>query len=368
MPYFGIFAQTVDMKFFLLVLFGFGVIGITNAQVPDLVVRLSSKGPYVEHKVTAKENYYSIGRDFNVHPRHLATYNGLNMTKGLSVGQTVNIPLTDTNYTHKSPSGVPVYYVTSNGETVYNVSTNNGVLMEQLRKWNQLPADRVPAGSKLIVGYLVTAPGQPIPSNNPAQVTVTPKKDSVKTDVAKGDKTPAKNIVPDDAVKKTPLKKDQKVETHLLDSTGSRSAQLPATPKKDSVKTADPKHQKTMPPSTENSGSSVPQVGQEGYFRQFFEQQVMQQPLSKAATLSSGIFKSSSGWSDGKYYLLMSGAEPGTIVKITNPANNKVIFAKLLGEMTNVPQNQGLNLRISNAAASALEIASTDQFVVRINY
>ena len=64
----------------------------------------------------------------------------------------------------------------------------------------------------------------------------------------------------------------------------------------------------------------------------------------------------------------MNGAEPGTIMQITNPSNNKIIYAKLLGEMTDLEQNDGLNIRISNAAAAALNISDTKNFIVRIDY
>ena len=108
--------------------------------------------------------------------------------------------------------------------------------------------------------------------------------------------------------------------------------------------------------------------GQQGYFKVSFEQQTRQQPITKQQTVTSGIFKTASGWSDAKYYLLMDGEEAGTIVKITNPTNSKIIYAKLLGEMNGLKQNQGLNIRISNAAASSLGITETDKFVVKLNY
>jgi hypothetical protein len=44
------------------------------------------------------------------------------------------------------------------------------------------------------------------------------------------------------------------------------------------------------------------------------------------------------------------------------------VFAKVLGEMTGIRQNQGLEVRISNAAASALNISETDKFIVKVNY
>jgi len=65
---------------------------------------------------------------------------------------------------------------------------------------------------------------------------------------------------------------------------------------------------------------------------------------------------------------LMDNVEPGTIIKVVNPTNNKAIFAKVLGEMSGIRQNQGYDVRISNAAASALEVSDTDKFIVRVNY
>jgi hypothetical protein len=59
---------------------------------------------------------------------------------------------------------------------------------------------------------------------------------------------------------------------------------------------------------------------------------------------------------------------PGTIIRVINPTNNKSIYAKVLGEMSGIRQNEGLNIRISNAAADALEVMETDKFIVNINY
>jgi hypothetical protein len=108
--------------------------------------------------------------------------------------------------------------------------------------------------------------------------------------------------------------------------------------------------------------------GNGGYFKSSFEKQVKVQPLSADETATAGIFKTASGWQDAKYYALMDRVEPGTIVRIVNPSNNKVVYAKVLGEMSGIRQNQGYNLRLSNAAASALDINETEKFIVRVNY
>ena len=69
---------------------------------------------------------------------------------------------------------------------------------------------------------------------------------------------------------------------------------------------------------------------------------------------SYGTFKSTSGWKDGKYYLLINDVLPGTVVKIECPKTNKVIYAKVLGTLVQAKENEGLTLRVSNAALDAL--------------
>jgi len=326
---------------------------ILRAQANEtLLIKSSSKGLYVDHKVTPKENFYSMGRTFNVHPKHIALFNGLDMSNGLSLGQTVKIPLSDTNFTQKTDKGIPVYYVTGNGETLYRVSTNNkNVLMENLRKWNHLSSDKLANGTKLVVGYLTTAETQAMAVNAPSQVTETTtkpvqqNKDMVKTEVA--------------------TKPEQKKEVAKTDQVKNDANSKPEQKKKEESEPKDqPRKNSDVVQAKEEV--KIKNTGQ-GYFKASFDQQVKQQPASKEETVTSGIFKTASGWEDAKYYLLMSGAEAGTIVRITNPVNNKIIYAKLLGDM-NDKQSQGLNIRISNAAANALDISETDKFTVKLNY
>ena len=317
-----------------------------------LLIKSSNKGFYVDHKATPKENFYSMGRAFNVHPKHIALFNGLDMSKGLSLGQNVKIPLSDTNFTQKTNKGIPVYYVTGNGETLYRVSTNNkNVLMENLRKWNHLSGDKLAGGTKLIVGYLTTNETQAMAVNAPSQ------KAETATKPAQEKKDVAKTEVINKPEQKKGDAKNSEVKKEAIDKPEQKKVET-TQPKDDSKKNND-----VVPAKEEVKTKNTDQ----GYFKTSFDQQVKQQPASKEQTVTSGIFKTASGWNDAKYYLLMNGADPGTIVRITNPGNNKTIYAKLLGEMSD-KQSQGLNIRISNAAANALDIPETDKFIVILNY
>jgi hypothetical protein len=88
---------------------------------------------------------------------------------------------------------------------------------------------------------------------------------------------------------------------------------------------------------------------------------------SKSTTGTAGIFKSTSGWQDGKYYALMNNVEVGTIVKVIAPATQKSIYAKVLGQLPDMKESEGLTIRISNAAASELG-EPVGKFTVQVRY
>ena len=321
------------MKYLVLILFSF-LAGLLQsvAQKTDLMIKQGDKGLYLEHKVAPKESYFALGRLYNVHPRHLAAYNKLDFNKGLQIEQKLRIPLTDTNFTQSGGKGTPVYYKCSSNEKLSDISNKNkNVALSNLRWWNKLTSDDIKKDKKLIVGFLlssemttVTIEGSPEPEN---KVVESKKVENPEEDLTKKDE---KKVAEDE------LKAEKKEE------------------KKD-------------PPPVIKEVKKVAVEGQ-GFFKPHFEQQTKVIPATKDETVTSGIFKTLSGWQDAKYYLLMDNVQPGTIVRIINPANNKAIYAKVLGEMSGIRQNQGLNIRISNAGAAALEITEVDKFIVKVNY
>jgi LysM repeat protein len=289
---------------------------VASAQKGDLMIKNSDKGFYLEHKVVAKESFYSVGRLYNVSPKFIAAFNKLELNKGLFVDKKIRIPLTDTNFTQKGNSGTPVYYKLKDKEELAKVSSNNkNVSISNLKWWNNLSGENAKEGSKLIVGFLMSKEMPSITINN--------------------------KPLPAETIEKSEGKPVEKVE------------------EKPVIKTEEK-------PVVKSEEKPVPV--ELGYFKSSFDQQVKMTPAVKNETVTSGIFKTESGWQDAKYYLLMDAVQPGTIVRVINPDNNKVVYAKVLGEMSGIRQNEGLNIRISNAAATALQIPEQDKFIVKINY
>ena len=311
----------------------------------DLVVKSGSKGLYLEHKVAAKEGLFPIGRMYNVHPRHIANFNGIDFNKGLAIGQKINIPLTDTNFKQNVNKGVPVYYVTEK-ESLANISAKSKAQIGDLRGWNNLTTDNVSAGIKMIVGFLITNEMQD------RVVTITPKTLVVEESVSNVKKQ-------ETSEKKQPLpevKKDVVVEESVSDIKKAEEQAKKIYPDGKKTEPVIVKQQEV----TNNDGT--------GYFKNNFFQQVKTAPVTKDQTVTSSIFKTQSGWQDAKYYLLINGIEPGTIVKITNPSNSKTVYAKVLYSMDKIRQNQGVDMRISDAAASSLAVSETDKFILKVNY
>jgi LysM repeat protein len=314
-----------DMKKYFLSLFLFFAATLfLNAQKNDLMVKSGDNGLYLLHKVAPKESFYAIGRLYNVSAKYLASYNKLDMNNGLQIDQKILIPLTDTNFKQTGNSGTPVYYKVDDEKDIAKISAaNKNVSLENLKAWNDLWEDKVKKDMKLIIGFL----------NSKEMPSVTIKsKSKVEEPVVKTEEMP---IIPVANIEKK--KPSENEET----------------------KKVEPVTKEEIKPTTSSS---------EGYFKNDFEKQIKITAVTKDQTVAAGIFKTTSGWTDAKYYMLMDGVQPGTIIKIINPENNKAVFAKVLGEMAGIRQNEGYNIRISNAAAAALQIQEQDKFIVKVNY
>lgn len=77
-------------------------------------------------------------------------------------------------------------------------------------------------------------------------------------------------------------------------------------------------------------------------------------------------FKSESGWTDHKYFILMNDIEPGKVVKVES-GNGNVIYAKVLWNLGGGRENRGLTYRINEAAAQTLGIAD-NKFTISVSY
>lgn len=303
------------------------------AQQNNIEIKGVGNSHYVEHTVTAKENFYSIGRMYNVPAKDIAAYNKLQFEDGLSIGQSVKVPLNENNFSQttsvkKGEILVPVYHSVEPKEGLYRVSVNyNKVPLDDLKKWNHLQSDEVSAGQALIIGYLTV-------DKNESSLASFGISKSATTPVVSKAEPKAENIKPASTPDRLPPVKNPDVQK---EETVNNAPSQPVQPieKVTTVKTK----------------SNINFSG--GYFKNLYKSQADQKsPVNE--TGSAGVFKSTSGWQDGKYYCFNNDALPGTIIKITDNATGKSVFAKVLDIIPEIKQNEGLSVIVSNSAAEEL--------------
>ncbi len=299
-----------------------------------------------KHTVGPKESLFSIARQYNVHPRELAEFNHIPFEKGLTIGQVIKIPSKTTmaplpkasdvkaevNGTHllkdssqaqvattqpkkeQSSQNVsaglsPIFHKVQKKETLYQISQKyKKVPIADIKSWNHLKEDGVKEGMKLIVGY----------ATKPSIKEQVPTLDTVKS--------VTKTIAATNVTAATPTKK-------------------------------------TEPAPAESKNMVVKNASAGGFFASAFSLPTEVNAINETGL--AGVFKSTSGWDDKKFYCLYNNATAGTIVKITNTNNQKFIYAKVLDMMPDLKQNKDFIIRISNAAAQELG-ASSDSFNVSI--
>ncbi len=280
--------------------------GTLLAQQFPLRLLKSTKGFYLEHKVSHKQGLYSIGRLYSVHPNYLASYNNLDNKKGLQIDQLIRIPLNDSNFNLKNAEGVPVYLTAVTDDVISDLAKFVGVEVRLLQCWNQYSDTLIKKGSRWIIGFLITSEmtGQQL------KLSCKPKEVAV------------------------PIEQQ-----------------------------ATPPPQPIQPPQpVQPSPSSI------SFFETAFLEQVQKTPTSQDLKVFSSVFKTNSGWSDGKHYVLIDNLVPGTIVKLINPINRQAVYAKVLGEMPRIKQNEGLDIRISDATAEKLGLTGTERFSLQLIY
>ena len=337
------------------------------AQNKSLLVEGVSPNLFISHTVAPKENYYSIGRLYNVSPKEIAPFNKLALEKGLSLNQVIKIPLLVTNFLQVGEAAddeatIPVYHTAKDKENLLKISANyNKLPINTLKQWNNIKGESVANGTKLIVGYL-----------------------KVKKDLSAlaGTAKPVSAIVTDENTKEITNKKITAKEAGKPDISNEP---LPVVKKIDPKKTAGikPSKEKVQPIVEEiEKAKDVKEISKEtatpvetkkavvvpaksveikkqnknfngGFFKTDFDNQLAK-AKSKEETGTAGIFKSTSGWEDGKYYCLHNSAQPGTILKISSKTSGKIVYAKVLDVIPDISQNEGLLLRLSNAAAAEL--------------
>jgi LysM repeat protein len=290
----------------------------------------SAQNNFISHTLKAGETLSLLAKEYNTNVGDIMRLNNMHADSKLVYGSAIKIPSTQKIKTEarQTPPAKQinvavdknaVRHTVVKGETLYSISKQFNVTTEQLKAWNNLTDNSVKLGSDLIVG----ANNSSTQTNTAAQT----KRQRVET----SQPAETNNII----------QPEQKTETVTVSNVVEEK----------SVDNADVKTKNEIPDnqtSYNTANKVLPEGG--GYFENQFTGKIKRK---KHISGVSKTFKTSSGWNDAKYYILADDINPGTIVKLTAD-NGKSVYAKVLWNMGDLKENNGIDFRISNATAAAL--------------
>lgn len=268
------------------------------------------------HIVVAKETMYSISKMYGVTIDELKQWNNLS-DNSLSIGQQLIIkkgavststptvqPATSTP-SHTNKKGV---HVVAAKETMFSISRQYSITVQQLKDWNGLEGNEISIGQELFV----TTQAQ----------TEAPKQS-----------TPA--------VQNTPPVQSPPVAT-------------PTTP----VVTETKKETVAQPSVTV---TTKPEVKEQTI-------RISESVKNSDEVLQTGLAELIEGTSGNRKYLALHRTAPvGTIMKVRNEMNNREVFVRVMGKLPETAVNDKLVIKISKSAYDRLG-AIDPRFRVEVTY
>ena len=290
-------------------------------------------GNMVSHIIKPGETISSLSRIYHVKKDDIFKLNNLNDRTVLHIGQKSIVP------TGKAAPAVAIQtptvakvqtpsidnrskHLVVAGDNLSRIAKQYHVSEQQLKDWNGLKNDIIKAGNYLVVSNVDSVEKNAKTEIKPAVKETKPTLAEIKPTVVEPIKKAEPTIVTTPTVK--PISIEKPIE---------KTAQQPAI-SKPSIKPSD-----------------------------FFEKQFVSSQNSVEGL--SGTFKTIAGWQDKKYYVLLNNVQSGSVVKVS--ANNKTVYAKVLGPLPNIKEDNNLALRVSNATAAALG-ASENKFNVKVEF
>jgi LysM repeat protein len=282
-------------------------------KIPYTPKATSSGGAGLVHKVTPKETLFSISKIYGVSTDELKQWNNLT-DNSLTVGQELVIRKKNTTASiaqsaQQSPVSINKKgtHIVAEKETMYAITRQYGITVDQLKEWNNLPGNELKIGQVLNV-----SPPEQVsqlkkePVNTAASSTTTTSTSSAQT-------SQQTNTIQKAEVKKEPVK--QEVST-VQEQTIRIS---------ESVKNGD---------------------------------EIVQAGLAELIEGTEG---------NRKYLALHRTAPIGTILKIRNEMNNREVFVRVMGKLPDTALTDKVIIRVSKSAYDRLG-AIDPKFRVEVTY
>lgn len=353
------------------------------------VQRVGDKS-FILHQVDPKETLFGISRRYGAPVNDIVSANEA-LKQGLKIGQTIKVPFIPKS---EVPSGAILHKVAP-GETLFSISKNYGVSVDQVKMSNDLKGNDLSVGQSLIIenGGLATTASQSV---SPVQAQQKPAVQN----------TPVKEVAPASTVKvEKPAPKQKEIESVKVEQPKSTSTQVPTSAPMvpGEFRTHQVKSGETLFSISSQYGakvedlitwnaltsnnvregqnlkvgrgpaeaSKVPIIGSPRVVSNVEEMKIEPSPENTGGYKNikeTGQAERIEGTGGHKKYLVLHRNAPvGTIMRIKNEENDVTIFARVVGALPETGDNNKLVIKLSQAAFDQLK-AVNQRFPVEIMY
>ncbi|MEX0968717.1 MAG: LysM peptidoglycan-binding domain-containing protein [Bacteroidia bacterium] len=140
------------MRTCLILLFNLTVFLNVHSSPPDsLGLKVVNGKEYIIHEVQAAEGYFAISRIYNVPVAAIRDANP-DLGEVIPLGAIVFVPVMKNQEKSEAKELLPIgaiEHVVAEEETLYSISRNYKVAVEQLKSWNALSSDTIHLGQRL---------------------------------------------------------------------------------------------------------------------------------------------------------------------------------------------------------------------------
>jgi len=304
---------------------------------------------FILHKVETQETLYSVSRRYDVSIYKIIESNPP-VEYGLEVGQIIRIPLAskeNTTVKKSNTTSKSITHIVRQKETLYSLSRQYNVSIDQLKKWNSLNNNEISIGKELIVGFEgSTSDTEKIFSGKP----------NVDTDAKTHIVTQSETLF--SLSKKFDISvKEIKEWNDLTSSEISIGQELIVSEPKKVINTGeDPVINNSNVISNANDSIQVRDKGPINSSTNFEE------------VTESGLAALIEGSNTTRKYLaLHRSAKVGTILRVRNEMNDQEVFVRVLGKLPDTGINKNVVIRISKSAYDRLG-AIDPRFRVSLSY
>ncbi len=353
----------------------------THLQEYDSIgVKTVNGKAMITHRVRQGETLYSLARRYGVRVDDILSANP-GMSKSLKIDQLVNIPYhrEKTQDSAGAKTGV-AFHVVKPSETLFSISRQYGISIDDLRRWNNLKSDALSPGMKLAVSNgmpasVTTEPGMPSGGKVTGKIHIVKPSETLFA-ISRQYGVTVQQIKEWNHLSGNALDIGQKLIVSAPGKTVMQEEKR-ATPLPEevvAVEKPEKERETKTPEAAANAGVPTSAQEQEGAVTpevsatsdEAEDDVKTYEPAEK--TIEHGMAEVIDDASDSRKYLALHRTAPiGTIMQIKNEMNDQIVFVRVVGRIPDTGDNSKVLIKISKKAYDRLG-ALDKRFPVVISY